>query len=68
MPKYTFICQKCCREFTVQTVWTEKEKVVCPDCGSSEKIQQYKPVGIIGGAAGCQTLSFGESCPISGSG
>lgn len=67
MPKYTFVCHGCGREYTVSTPWSEKEKAACPGCGSLDKQQQYRPVGIIGGSA-CPSYGSGEACPISGAG
>jgi len=65
VPKYSFQCNTCGTEFTVNVPWEEKEKVVCPQCGSGDKRQDYRSVGVITGS-GCDVRNTGGICPSTG--
>ncbi|HLT58152.1 MAG: zinc ribbon domain-containing protein [Limnochordales bacterium] len=36
MPNYAFRCNGCGHEFEVQTSWSAKADVVCPECGAGD--------------------------------
>ncbi len=48
MAVYSFKCNDCQNQFTVNCPIAEKDKVVCPQCGSKNLNRIYKPIGSIG--------------------
>lgn len=68
MPKYSFHCNSCGNNFTVNVPWQEKENASCPKCGSQDKKPDYSSVGIMSKTA-CPTRNAGGSggiCPSTG--
>lgn len=67
MPKYSFVCGDCGKEFIVQCSWQEKDQAQCPYCGSSQKRQIFSSVGVITGqkSPGCPGLASGN-CKVGG--
>lgn len=53
MPTYDFRCQECGHTFTVKVSYQEKDKVTCPQCGSSSIRQSFAGVNIFAGGGGC---------------
>ena len=46
MPQYEFLCKDCKKPFTkllAISSYYEKEKVICPECGSRNIEQQLSP-------------------------
>lgn len=60
MPKYSFKCEKCGKDFTIKTSYEDKAKAQCPECGSKEIRQVFNSIGIIGGSGGCGSSSGGN--------
>lgn len=50
MPHYDFKCSDCGEKLSVFVSISEKSKLKCPKCGSSELNQEYKSVYIGKGA------------------
>jgi putative FmdB family regulatory protein len=65
MPKYSFQCNQCGEDFTVNVSWQEKEQVRCPKCGSKDKKQDFSKVGVIAGSS-CPVKDPGGICPSTG--
>ncbi|WP_240983698.1 FmdB family zinc ribbon protein [Acididesulfobacillus acetoxydans] len=69
MPTYDLVCKDCEHRFSVFCSISQKDKQVCPQCGSSEVEQRFTAVNIggsrsrssSGGSVGgsCGTSSFG---------
>ncbi|HWR57081.1 MAG TPA: FmdB family zinc ribbon protein [Negativicutes bacterium] len=71
MPKYSFQCNQCGTDFTVNVSWQEKGDVACPKCGSKDKKQDYSSVGIMTGmgsdpGTACPGRTAGGICPSTG--
>ncbi|MEL7565363.1 MAG: FmdB family zinc ribbon protein [Dehalobacterium sp.] len=65
MPKYSFQCNQCGKNFTVNVPWEEKENTLCPNCGSKDKSTDYSSVGVMSGSA-CPTRKMRDICPSTG--
>jgi len=57
MPTYDFRCQECGDRFTVKMSWKDKDKAICPACGSGKLQQLFTGITILGGSS-----SSGGSC------
>ncbi|HWJ03702.1 MAG TPA: zinc ribbon domain-containing protein [Verrucomicrobiae bacterium] len=58
MPTYVFQCKNCADGFSVNVPMADRDKVVCPKCGSQELKQDYRSV-FIGGKGGGSKSSCG---------
>ncbi|NLA26745.1 MAG: zinc ribbon domain-containing protein [Firmicutes bacterium] len=55
MPTYEFICKKCHEKFTVFTSISQKDRIKCPHCSSSDLKQLFgSPFFFSGRKGGCQ--------------
>lgn len=61
VPLYEFRCQSCKEQFTELVPASEKDKVVCPKCGSRDLKQVWSPIGFLKGYFGS-----GGSCGTTG--
>lgn len=63
MPFYDFKCKDCGKSFTVFSSIKDKDKTVCPDCGSENVTQEFKSFNIgtsgSGGSSSGGCTSFG---------
>ncbi len=57
MPVYEFRCQQCKQTFTVRTSWRDKDKTVCPKCGSLKLQQLFTSINVLGGGNNSCSLS-----------
>ncbi|MBU7005408.1 FmdB family zinc ribbon protein [Phosphitispora fastidiosa] len=46
MPAYDFRCKSCDSQFTVRVSISERDKVRCPDCGTSNVKQVLTPFSV----------------------
>lgn len=65
MPTYAFRCTACGHEFEVQTSWSAKGEVVCPECGTRELKELFgryrlMSTGGSGSGSGSSGTGFGS--------
>jgi putative FmdB family regulatory protein len=63
MPDYSLICTECEEKFSFFGTWKERQKVVCPKCGSSKIEQVFSAEGRVGLRQIHKTKE--QSCPMS---
>ncbi len=67
MAKYSFFCNKCGTNFTVNVPYEEKENAECPKCGSKDKRPDYSNVRLHRGTgSGYEDIDPGSFCPSIG--
>lgn len=66
MPKYSFYCKQCKNHFTVQSSWKEKDLARCPQCGSTDKVQDFSSIGVIKGSGSRCSAAREGICPSGG--
>lgn len=57
MPTYDFQCRQCSHKFTAMMSIQEKEKAICPKCGSKDVNQLFTGFGLVKGGSSCGTGS-----------
>ena len=60
MPIYDFRCSKCGHKFTLLTGMSERDKVVCQECGAKE-VEQLITGCLVRTGSGCFTERPGSS-------
>jgi len=61
MPAYDFKCKSCDKKFSVRVSISERDRVKCPDCGSSSVKQLLTPfsVTVKSGSSGMPSCDSG---------
>ncbi|NLU48674.1 MAG: zinc ribbon domain-containing protein [Syntrophomonadaceae bacterium] len=68
MPIFDFACQDCGKKFDLMISNKDKDKVTCPECGSSQVKQLLSVFNTASRGSKTELPSCSVGCPAAGSG